>query len=60
MGMMIRLELSEQMVAEIGNALNNHPFRLAAPILAEIQKQINEQQPKPNGGNMNDGIPLAN
>lgn len=45
---MIKLELSDQMVALIGEALNNAPYRLAAPILAEIQKQINLQQ-KLNG-----------
>lgn len=46
---MITLELSEQMVAVIGEALGNAPYKLSAPIIAEIQKQIEEQQPKGNG-----------
>lgn len=41
---MLKLELSEQHVTIIGQALGNAPYNVAAPVLAEIQKQINEQQ----------------
>jgi hypothetical protein len=43
---MLKLELSDQMVAAIGEALNNAPYKLAAPILIELQRQINEQRPE--------------
>jgi hypothetical protein len=46
---MIKLELSEQMVAIVGEALGNVPFKIAAPVIAEIQKQIEAQRPKTNG-----------
>ena len=45
---MIKLELTDQMVAVIGAALGNYPFKDAAPVVAEIQKQIGNQQ-KING-----------
>jgi hypothetical protein len=44
---MFRFELSEQMTAVIANALGNHPFREAAPVINEIQRQINNQRPMP-------------
>jgi hypothetical protein len=37
---MIRLELTEQMLQVIGEALGNAPYRISAPVLAEIQKQL--------------------
>jgi hypothetical protein len=37
---MIKLELSEQMLQVIGDALANAPYRVSAPVLAEIQKQL--------------------
>lgn len=40
---MMRLELSEQMLAIIAEALGNHRFREAAPVISEIQRQINAQ-----------------
>jgi 16S rRNA A1518/A1519 N6-dimethyltransferase RsmA/KsgA/DIM1 with predicted DNA glycosylase/AP lyase activity len=46
---MIKLELSEQMVAVVGEALGNMPYKISAPVVAEIQKQIEAQRPKANG-----------
>jgi hypothetical protein len=52
---MIKLELTEQMFSVIANALGNLPFKDAAPVIAEVQRQINVQrapmpQPSTNGG----------
>lgn len=46
---MLKFEFSEQMVAVIGQLLGKAPYELAAPILSEMQKQIDAQQkgPKP-------------
>jgi 16S rRNA A1518/A1519 N6-dimethyltransferase RsmA/KsgA/DIM1 with predicted DNA glycosylase/AP lyase activity len=41
---MIKLELTEQMLQIIGDALANAPYRISAPVLMEIQKQIEAQQ----------------
>jgi len=41
---MITLTLSNEMVVTIGQVLEGAPYRIAAPILAEMQKQISEQQ----------------
>ncbi len=41
---MLKFELSEQMVAVISNALANGPYGQVAPVVAEMQKQINEQK----------------
>ena len=41
---MFKLELTEQMVMVIATALGNHPYREAAPVILEIQKQINGQR----------------
>ncbi len=41
---MLKLELSEQMIAVIGQALGQAPYNVAAPVVAEIQKQINAQK----------------
>jgi hypothetical protein len=41
---MLKLELSEQMLQVIGEALSNAPYRISAPVLAEIQKQLDAQQ----------------
>jgi hypothetical protein len=41
---MVKLELSEQMIQVIGEALGNAPFKTSAPVIAELQKQINAQQ----------------
>lgn len=46
---MYKLELSREMVGVIADALANAPYRMSAPVIAEMQKQINEQQPKANG-----------
>ena len=40
-------ELNEQMVAVIGKALGAQPYELVAPVIAELQKQINAQQKPP-------------
>ena len=55
---MLKLELSEQMVMVIANALGNHPYRESAPVIAEIQRQINGQvrQPPPINGNAEHNI----
>lgn len=55
---MFRLELSEQMTMIIVAALGGHPYREAAPVIAELQKQINNQRmpmPPPNG-NANEAV----
>lgn len=41
---MIKLELTEQFVAIIGAALENSPYKVVAPVLAEMQKQIEAQR----------------
>lgn len=45
----IKLELSNEALAVIGAALGNHPYRVAAPVIAELQRQIDAQAPKPAG-----------
>lgn len=47
---MIKLELPDQMVAIIGECLGNGPHKIVAPVITEIQKQIDAQQPMLNGG----------
>lgn len=47
--MAFKLELTEQEVAIIGKALGSAPYELVAPVIANIQRQIDAQQP-PNGG----------
>jgi hypothetical protein len=34
------LELTAEQLSVIGSALENMPYRLAAPLLAEIQRQV--------------------
>lgn len=41
---MINLTLSEQMISIIGQALGLAPYNVSAPVIAELQKQINEQK----------------
>lgn len=40
---MIKLELTPQMLNVISQALGNSPYAVAAPVVAELQRQINEQ-----------------
>lgn len=40
---MLKLELTEQQVAVIGEALSAAPYRVVAPVIAELQKQIDAQ-----------------
>jgi hypothetical protein len=47
MGMMVKLELSEQHFNTIVETLGNAPYRVAAPVLAELSKQVQEQQASP-------------
>lgn len=47
---MIKLELSNEMVQVIGNALADAPFKHAAPVITEIQKQVNDQPKEVDGG----------
>ncbi|HEX4500632.1 MAG TPA: hypothetical protein VH187_05580 [Scandinavium sp.] len=49
--MMFTFTFTEQMIKDIGACLENAPYRIAAPILLEIQKQINAQQQQPSSGN---------
>jgi hypothetical protein len=44
---MYTFELSEQMAAVIVSALGNHPYREAAPVIAELQRQATKQMPLP-------------
>ena len=44
---MLKFELSEQHVAIIAKALAAQPYGLVAPVVADIQKQINAQTTKP-------------
>lgn len=61
--MSFTLELTEQQVAIIGKALGSAPYELVAPLIAEIQRQIDTQQ-KSNGGkkaiNLDEGRRPAN
>lgn len=41
---MIKLELSEQMIAIIGQALGRMPYEVVALTVLEVQKQINQQK----------------
>ena len=41
---MFKFEFSEQHTREIAAVLEGAPYRIAAPILAEMQKQISAQQ----------------
>ncbi len=44
---MLKFELSEQTVATIGQILGKAPYEVVAPILAEMQKQIDAQKNPP-------------
>lgn len=44
------------MIAVIGEALGNAPYKIVAPVLAEIQKQIDVQLPE--GGKDDQVVPL--
>ncbi len=41
---MLKFEFSEQMVAVMGQLIGKAPYEVAAPILQEIQRQIDAQQ----------------
>jgi hypothetical protein len=41
---MLTFQFTEQMTSEIGKVLQRGPYRKVAPILAEIQRQIEAQQ----------------
>ena len=41
---MLKFDLSPEMVAVIGGALENAPYKVAAPVLQELQKQIDAQK----------------
>lgn len=41
--MMYLLTLDERMMQVIVDSLSNAPYRIAAPVLAELQKQVNQQ-----------------
>lgn len=44
--MTFKFELTQDMVNVISSALGEMPFKLAMPVVAEMQKQINDQQAK--------------
>ena len=44
---MYTLTLSDEQMQIIGAALAELPFRVAAPVISEINKQLAAQQPKP-------------
>ena len=44
---MLKFELTEQQVMHIAAALGEAPFKIANPILQELQKQLDAQQKKP-------------
>lgn len=48
---MIKIELSNEMLTVIAAALGNHPFRQAAPVVSELQRQIDAQQRANVGSN---------
>ena len=43
----MKLELTQEQLQLIGAALNELPYRVAAPLIAEINRQITAQQSKP-------------
>lgn len=43
----MKLELTHEQLQLIGAALNELPYRVAAPLIAEINRQITAQQPTP-------------
>jgi hypothetical protein len=55
---MLKFELTEQQVAVIGKALGAQPYDLAAPVIAELQKQIAAQQKPKEAGELKDA-PLS-
>jgi hypothetical protein len=44
---MFTLTLSADEITAIGNALAEGPYKVVAPVLANIQQQINDQQKAP-------------
>jgi hypothetical protein len=44
----MKLELTEQMIQTIGLGLGELPFKQAAPVITELQKQITEQTNVPS------------
>ena len=40
----MKFELNEPQIMTIGKALEQMPFVTVAPVIAELQRQINEQQ----------------
>lgn len=63
---MFKFEFSEQMVGIIGEALAAQPFKISAPVIAEMQRQIDAQKKaeadalKPNGDGAWASAPSAN
>ena len=43
----LTLTLTDQQMQIIGAALAELPYRIPAPLMAEIERQITAQQPKP-------------
>lgn len=47
---MFEFILNEQMTMVIAEALSNHRYRDAAPVIAEMQRQMSKQKPHPGNG----------
>ena len=53
---MLKFEFTQQMTQIIGEALGNAPYRIAAPVIAELQRQIDAQtKPQPQAQQTNGG-----
>jgi len=52
---MFNIELTEQELNIIGQALGEMPYRLAEPVLRKLQEQVNQQQQQPQFEEMPEG-----
>ncbi len=50
-------ELSDQMTMVVITALGNHPYREAAPVIMEMQRQANAQRPLPQTNGRDEAQP---
>ncbi len=60
----VTMKLPRAMLQVIGNALQNAPYKDAAPVLMELQRQLNEADkpimpnPKPSGASAETSAPV--
>lgn len=52
---MLKFELTQQQLQMIAAGLGELPYKHSAPLLAELQKQFDAQQPKSDEGDKGDG-----